>query len=163
MPQLYEGHLDAKGLKFAIVVGRFNDLITERMLSGALDALLRHNASDGDIDVIKVPGSFEIPFGVKRAAATGRYDAIVAVGALIRGATPHFEYISSQVTRALSTLSLEFDVPVAYGIITADTLEQALERAGTKAGNRGAEAAVSAIEMATLSRRLAGGRAAGKK
>jgi 6,7-dimethyl-8-ribityllumazine synthase len=155
MPHFFEGKLDAKGLKFAVVMGRFNDLITERLLAGALDALIRHNASEDDIDVIKVPGSFEIPLAAKKAAETGRYNAIVAIGALIRGATPHFDYIASQVARCLSSISLEHDIPITFGIITAETLEQAIERAGTKAGNRGAEAALSAIEMACLAKMLA--------
>lgn len=154
MPHFFEGKLDAKGLKFAVVMGRFNDLITERLLAGALDVLVRHNASEDDIDVIKVPGSFEIPLAAKKAAETKRYDAIVAIGALIRGATPHFDYIASQVARCLSSIALEHGIPVTFGIITADTLEQAIERAGTKAGNRGAEAALSAIEMACLAKIL---------
>lgn len=156
MPNIIEGKLDAKGLRFAIVVGRFNNLITERMQAGAVDMLLRHNASDKDIDIILVPGSFEIPLAVKKAALLKRYDAIVAIGALIRGATPHFDYISSEVSKGISSVALELNIPVAYGIITAETLEQAIERAGTKVGNRGAEAALSAIEMINLSKALSG-------
>ncbi|MEE9252993.1 MAG: 6,7-dimethyl-8-ribityllumazine synthase [Thermodesulfobacteriota bacterium] len=158
MPGVYEGKLDAKGLKFAIIVGRFNDFITDRLLGGAMDVLVRHNASEKDIDIIKVPGSFEIPIAAKMAAKKNRYNAIIAVGALIRGATPHFEYIASEVSRGLSQISLEHEIPVAYGMITADTLEQAIERAGTKAGNRGGEAAMSAIEMANLFKSLSKGR-----
>lgn len=158
MPNIIEGKLDAKGLKFAIVVGRFNDLITERMQAGAVDVLLRHNASDKDIDIIRVPGSFEIPLAVKKAALLKRYDAIVAIGALIRGATPHFDYVASEVSKGISSIALELNIPVTYGIITAETLEQALERAGTKAGNRGADAALSAIEMINLSKALSGNR-----
>jgi 6,7-dimethyl-8-ribityllumazine synthase len=154
MPHIYEGKLDATGFKFAIVVSRFNSLITDRMVEGALDVLLRHNASDSDIDIIKVPGSFEIPFGVKKAAQSGKYDAIIAIGAIIRGETPHFGFLASEVTRALNWISLEFDVPVACGVITTETLEQAIERAGVKAGNRGGEAAFSAIEMANLVKAL---------
>jgi 6,7-dimethyl-8-ribityllumazine synthase len=154
MPQIYEGNFDATGLRFAIVVSRFNSLITERMVEGALDVIVRHNASESDIDIIKVPGSFEIPIAVKKAARSGRYDAVIAIGAIIRGATPHFDYLASEVTRRLVEISLEFDIPVASGIITTETLEQAIERAGVKAGNRGAEAAFSAIEMASLSRVL---------
>lgn len=154
MPQIYEGNFDATGLRFAIVVSRFNSLITGRMVEGALDVLVRHNASESDVDVIKVPGAFEIPIAVKRAARSGRYDAIIAIGAIIRGATPHFDYLASEVTKRLVEISLEFDIPVASGIITTETLEQAIERAGVKAGNRGAEAASSAIEMANLSRVL---------
>lgn len=156
MPNIIEGKLDAKGLRFAIVVGRFNDLITERMQAGAVDVLLRHNASDKDIDIIRVPGSFEIPLAVKKAALLKKYDAIVAIGALIRGATSHFDYVASEVSKGISSIALELNIPVTYGIITAETLEQALERAGTKAGNRGAEAALSAIEMINLSRALSG-------
>lgn len=156
MPNIIEGKLDAKGLKFAIVVGRFNDLITERMQAGAVDVLLRHNASDKDIDIIRVPGSFEIPLAVKKAALLRKYDAIVAIGALIRGATPHFDYVASEVSKGISSIALELNIPVTYGIITAETLEQALERAGSKAGNRGAEAALSAIEMINLSKALSG-------
>ena len=154
MPQIYEGNFDATGLRFAVVVSRFNSLITGRMVEGALDVIVRHNASESDIDIIKVPGAFEIPIAVKRAAKSGRYDAIIAIGAIIRGATPHFNYLASEVTKRLVEISLEFDIPVASGIITTETLEQAIERAGVKAGNRGAEAAFSAIEMASLSRVL---------
>jgi 6,7-dimethyl-8-ribityllumazine synthase len=154
MPQTYEGKLDATGLKFAIVVSRFNSLITERMVEGALDVLLRHNASPSDIDIIKVPGSFEIPIAVKKAAKSDKYDAVIAIGAIIRGETPHFDYLASHVIKGLTGISLEFDIPVASGVITTETLEQAIERAGTKAGNRGGEAALSAIEMANLSRML---------
>ena len=130
MPQIYEGKLDAKGLKFAIVVSRFNSFITDRMVEGALDVLVRHGASQSDIDIIKVPGSFEIPLGVKTAAKSKKYDAVVAVGAIIRGETPHFDYLSSEVTKELSVIGLEFGVPVACGVITTETLEQAIERAG---------------------------------
>jgi 6,7-dimethyl-8-ribityllumazine synthase len=154
MPRIYEGKFDAKGLKFAIVVSRFNSFITDRMVEGALDVLIRNNASESDIDIIKVPGSFEIPLGVKKAAKSNKYDAIIAIGAVIRGETPHFSYLASEVTKGLVGISLEFDIPVAYGVITAETLEQAIERAGTKAGNRGGEAAFSAIEMANLFRVL---------
>ncbi|HEX3035909.1 MAG TPA: 6,7-dimethyl-8-ribityllumazine synthase [Thermodesulfobacteriota bacterium] len=154
MPQIYEGNFDATGFRFVIVVSRFNGLITGRMVEGALDVIVRHNASESDIDIIKVPGAFEIPIAVKRAARSGRYDAVIAIGAIIRGATPHFDYLASEVTKRLLEISLEFDIPVASGIITTETLEQAIERAGVKAGNRGAEAAFSAIEMASLSRLL---------
>ncbi|MBI2487451.1 MAG: 6,7-dimethyl-8-ribityllumazine synthase [Deltaproteobacteria bacterium] len=150
----FEGKLDAKGLKFAIVVSRFNSFITDKMVEGALDVLLRHNASEPDIDIIKVPGSFEIPFGVKTAAGSNKYDAIIAIGAIIRGETPHFDYLASQVTKELSALGLQFGIPVASGVVTTETLEQAIERAGAKAGNRGGEAALSAIEMANLIKQL---------
>ncbi|MGH7792652.1 MAG: 6,7-dimethyl-8-ribityllumazine synthase [Thermodesulfobacteriota bacterium] len=151
---LFEGKLDAKGLKFAIVVSRFNSFITDKMVEGALDVLLRHNASQPDIDIIKVPGSFEIPLGVKTAASLNKYDAIIAIGAIIRGETSHFNYLASQVTKELSSLSLQSGIPVAAGVVTTETLEQAIERAGAKAGNRGGEAAFSAIEMANLMKQL---------
>lgn len=154
MPQIYEGKLDARGLKFAIVVSRFNSFITDRMVEGALDVLVRHNASPSDIDIVKVPGSFEIPLGVKTVAKLNKYDAIIAIGAIIRGETSHFDYLASEVTKALSAIGLEFGIPVASGVITTDTLEQAIERAGSKAGNRGGEAASSAIEMINLIRAL---------
>jgi len=151
----FEGKLDAKGLKFAIIVSRFNSFITDRMVEGALDVLMRHDASDADIDIIKVPGSFELPFGVKTAATSKKYDAIIAIGAIIKGETSHFDYLASQVTKELSALGLQLGVPVASGVITTETLEQAIERAGAKAGNRGGEAALSAIEMANLTKLLA--------
>jgi 6,7-dimethyl-8-ribityllumazine synthase len=156
MANTYEGRLDAKGLKFAVVVSRFNDFITDRLLGGAIDILLRHNASDADIDVIKVPGSYELLFAVKKAAEKKKYNAVIALGAIIRGETPHFDYLSSAVTSHLVSISLEMDIPVCSGVITTETLEQAIERAGSKAGNRGAEAALSAIEMANLTKTLAG-------
>jgi 6,7-dimethyl-8-ribityllumazine synthase len=154
MPKVYEGNLDAKGLKFAVVVSRFNDFITDRLVSGAVDVLLRHNASDSDIDIIRVPGSYELLFAVKKAAEKKRYNAIVALGAIIRGETPHFDYLASAVTKKIASISLEMDVPVASGVLTTETLQQAIERAGSKAGNRGAEAAYSAIEMANLTKIL---------
>jgi 6,7-dimethyl-8-ribityllumazine synthase len=154
MPKIYEGNLDAKGLKFALIVSRFNDFITEKLVSGAVDVLLRHNASESDIDIIRVPGSYEILYAIKKAAERKRYDAIVALGAIIRGETPHFEYLSSAVTKKIASISLQMDVPVASGVLTTETLQQAIERAGSKAGNRGAEAAYSAIEMANLTKIL---------
>lgn len=154
MPKIYEGNLDAKGLKFAVVVSRFNDFVTERLLSGAVDVLLRHNASEADIDIIKVPGSYELLFAVKKAAERKKYNAIIALGAIIRGETPHFDYLASAVTKKIASISLEMDVPVASGVLTTDTLQQAIERAGGKAGNRGAEAAYSAVEMANLTKIL---------
>lgn len=154
MPKIFEGKLDAKGLKFAVVVSRFNDFITDRLLGGAVDVLVRHNASEDDIDVIKVPGSYELLYAVKKAAEKKRYNAIIVLGAIIRGETPHFDYLSSTVTREVASLGLQMDLPVASGIITTETLEQAIERAGSKAGNRGAEAAFSAIEMANLTKTL---------
>lgn len=154
MPQIYEGKLDAKGLKFAVVVSRFNDFITQRLMSGAIDVLNRHNASDKDIDIIKVPGSFELLFAVKKAAESKKYNAIIALGAIIRGQTSHFEFLASTVTGHLASIGLEQGIPVSSGVITTETLEQAIERAGSKAGNRGADAAYSAIEMANLTKIL---------
>lgn len=154
MPKKYEGNLDAKGLKFAVVVSRFNDFITERLLSGALDVLHRHNASDDDIDLIRVPGSYELLFAVKKAAERKKYNAVIVLGAIIKGETPHFNYLSSVVTSTIASISLEMDVPVASGVLTTETVQQAIERAGSKAGNRGAEAAYSAIEMANLTKIL---------
>lgn len=154
MVKNYEGFLDAKGMKFAIVSSRFNSFITDKLVEGALDILIRHNASENNIDIVKVPGSYEISFAVKKLLETKKYDAIIAVGAIIRGETPHYDYLSSEVTKRLVSLSLEFNVPVSSGIITTENLEQAIERAGSKAGNRGSEAAISAIEMANLVKNL---------
>lgn len=150
MPKVFQGHLSAKGKRFGIIVSRFNELICSKLLEGALDCLIRSGCNENDIEVAWVPGSFEIPVAAKRFAASKKYNAIICLGAVIRGATPHFEYISAEVTKGIAQVSLEFDIPVAYGIITPDTLEQALERAGTKAGNKGWDAAQSAIEMADL-------------
>jgi len=152
MPHVFEGKLDAKGLKFAIIASRFNDLITSHMVSGALGVLQRHNASDSNIDLLKVPGSFELPFAVKTAAMSSKYDAIIAIGVIIRGETPHFGYLASMVTNELARISLEYNTPVVSGVLTTETLEQAIERGGTKAGNRGGEAARGAIEMANLNK-----------
>lgn len=154
MSKLIEGALSAKGLKFALVVSRFNDFIGDRLKEGALDTLLRSGADDKDIDTIKVPGSFEMPVVVKTLAKKGKYDAIICLGAIIRGATPHFEYVASEAARGIARISLEEGIPVAFGIITADNLEQAIERAGTKSGNKGKDAALSAIEMANLLKKL---------
>lgn len=145
-----EGKLDARGLKTAVVASRFNDFITTKLVEGALDCLLRHNADESDITIIRVPGSFEIPLTAQKAAASGSYDAIVCLGALIRGQTPHFDYIASEVTKGVAQVSLQTGLPVTFGVVTADTLEQAVDRAGAKAGNKGFEAALSAIEMANL-------------
>ncbi len=145
-----EGGLSAEGLKFAIIVSRFNNLITEKLLEGAIDCIIRHGGSEDNITLIRVPGSFEIPLAAKRAAKSGSYDAVICLGAVIRGATPHFEYVSAEVTKGIAQVSLETEVPVAYGILTTDTIEQAIERAGTKMGNKGFDAALTAIEMANL-------------
>ncbi|NLH99456.1 MAG: 6,7-dimethyl-8-ribityllumazine synthase [Chthonomonadales bacterium] len=155
MGQIYEGKLVAEGLRFGIVASRWNSFITERMLSGALDALVRHGAADGDITTARVPGTWEIPLVAQRMASSGKFDAIVCVGCLIRGATPHFDYLAAEVTKGLAHITLETGVPVTYGIITVENLEQAIERAGSKAGNKGAEAATAAIEMANLLRAMA--------
>ena len=150
MTKHYEGILIGKGLKFAVVVSRFNELITTRLLEGARDALLRHGVEEKDIDTAWTPGCFEIPLIAKRLAQSEQYNAVICLGAVIRGDTPHFEYVASEVTRDIGRVSLDTSLPIIYGIITADTLEQAIQRAGTKEGNRGFVAAVSAIEMANL-------------
>jgi len=150
MPKTFEGNLLAEGNKFVLIVSRFNDFITDRLVGGAMDALLRCGAKDTDIDIVKVPGAFEIPLVAQKIAAKGHYDAVVCLGAVIRGATPHFDYVSAEVSKGIAMVSLQSEVPVIFGIITADTIEQAIERAGTKAGNKGWSAAMSAIEMANL-------------
>ena len=154
MPRIIEGEISAKGLTVAIVVSRFNDFISKPLLDGALDALRRHGASDDQITIVKVPGCFEIPSMAKKLALDSRFDCVICLGAVIRGATPHFEYISSQVARGIASVALESQIPVAFGVITTDTLEQAIERAGTKSGNKGWDAAVSAMEMVNLSKAL---------
>jgi 6,7-dimethyl-8-ribityllumazine synthase len=150
MPTYIEGNISAKGVACAIVVSRFNDFICQRLLEGALDALKRHGASDDRITVVKVPGAFEIPAMAKKLSLSGQFQCLICLGAVIRGATPHFEYISSQVARGIATIALESTIPVSFGMITSDTLEQAIERAGAKSGNKGWDAAVSAMEMVSL-------------
>ncbi len=150
MGKRFEGMLVGKGLKFGLVLSRFNEFITKKLLEGAQDALLRHGVNEEDIETAWVPGSFEIPLVAKKLAETKRYDAVICLGTVIRGGTPHFEYIAAEVTKGIAKVGLETGLPVIYGIITADTLEQAIERAGTKEGNKGFDAAVSAIEMANL-------------
>ena len=150
MSKLFEGMLLGKGLKFGVVVSRFNEFITRKLLDGAQDALLRHGVNEEDIDIAWVPGAFEVPLVAKKLAQTKRYDAVICLGAVVRGGTPHFEYIAAEVTKGVANVGLETGLPIVYGIITADTLGQAIERAGTKAGNRGFDAAVDAIEMANL-------------
>lgn len=152
--KITQGELQAKGLKFGIVVSRFNEFITARLLEGAEDALARHGAKAEDIEAVKVPGSFEIPLLAKRLAQSGRFDAVICLGTVIRGATPHFEYVASEVTKGIAQVSLETGVPVSFGILTTDTIEQAVERAGTKSGNKGWDAALSAIEMAQVLKKL---------
>lgn len=149
-----QGNLNADGLKFAIVLSRFNGFVTQRLLEGALDALTRTGAAEGDIDVFKVPGSFEIPLAAKKASGTGRYHAVICLGALIQGETPHFNYLCSEVTKGVASVSLDSETPVSFGVITAESTEQAINRAGLKSGNKGFEAAMSAVEMANLLRQL---------
>lgn len=150
MPKIFEGKLDARGKRVALVVSRFNDLVTSRLTSGALDCLIRHGASEGDISIFKVPGSFEISPLCKKLATSKNFDAVIAIGTVIRGDTPHFDYIAREVAKGVAQAGMESDVPVVFGVLTTDTLEQALERAGAKAGNKGAEAALSAIELMSL-------------
>jgi len=150
----YEGHLVARGLRFAIVVSRFNEFISTRLLDGALDALKRHDADMELVDIAWVPGSFEIPLVASRLAESGKYDALICLGAVIRGSTPHFEYVAAEVSKGIARVNLEKGVPAAFGIITADSIEQAVERAGAKQGNKGWQAALTAVEMANLLRQL---------
>ncbi|MFO8165767.1 MAG: 6,7-dimethyl-8-ribityllumazine synthase [Desulfatiglandales bacterium] len=154
MPKYIEGEISAKGVACAIVVSRFNDFICQRLLDGALDALKRHGASDDQITIVKVPGAFEIPAMAKKLSLKGKFECVICLGAIIRGATPHFEYISSQVARGIASIALEGTIPVSFGMITSDTLEQAIERAGAKSGNKGWDAAVSAMEMVSLFKAL---------
>jgi 6,7-dimethyl-8-ribityllumazine synthase len=148
------GDLGGQGSRFAIVAGRFNSFIVDHLVKGAVDTLQRHGVEAKAIDLVQVPGAFEIPLAAQRLAATKQYDAIIALGCVIRGATPHFEYVAGECAKGIAAVALKFDLPVAFGVLTVDTLEQAVERAGTKAGNKGAEAAVSALEMASLLKRL---------
>lgn len=152
--QSIEGALRAEGLRFAIVASRWNDLIVSRLIGGAQDTLRRMGAGEANIHLVRVPGSFEIPLATKKLALSGSYDAIICLGAIIRGETPHFDYLAADVTKGLSAIALETGVPIAYGVITADTVEQAIDRAGVKAGNKGFEAAMTAIEMANLLKEL---------
>jgi 6,7-dimethyl-8-ribityllumazine synthase len=154
MPRTFEGSFSAAGIRAAIVVSRFNHFITDRLLEGAVDTLVRHGAKDEDLAVVRVPGAFEIPIVAKRLAASGDYDGVICVGAVIRGSTPHFDYIAAEVTKGIAHASLETGCPIAFGVLTTDTIEQAIERAGTKAGNKGAEAALTVIEMVNLLREL---------
>lgn len=147
---IYEAKLDAGKLKVAIVVSRFNSFLTDKLLDGALDCLTRHNASDKNIDVYKVPGAFEIPALISKLSDIKKYDAIIALGVIIRGDTPHFEYVANETTKGIASISIQKGIPVAFGIVTADNMEQAIERCGTKNGNKGFDAAMTAIEMANL-------------
>jgi 6,7-dimethyl-8-ribityllumazine synthase len=146
----HSGKLNAEGCKFAIIVARFNEFFSEKLLEGALDCLKRHGASEGDIDIIRVPGSFEIPYAASRLAKTKKYDSILCLGVVIRGQTPHYEYINSEVAKGVAKISLDNDLPVIFGLVTADTIEQAIERSGTKSGNKGFTAAMTSIEMVNL-------------
>lgn len=150
----FEGKLLAEGLKFGIVVGRFNEFISSKLLSAAIDALIRHGAEEEDINICWVPGAFEIPLAAQKMAGRNEYDAVITLGAVIRGSTPHFDYVSSETTKGVAKVSLDAGIPVIFGVLTTDTIEQAIERAGTKAGNKGWDAAMSAIEMASLLKQL---------
>jgi 6,7-dimethyl-8-ribityllumazine synthase len=154
MPRTYEGMLDAKGFRFGLVVSRFNELLTGRLLEGALDCLARHGARDDDVTVVKVPGAWEIPLVAERLAGSGKVDAVIGLGVLIRGATPHFDYIAAETAKGLAQVALSSGIPVSFGVLTTDTVEQALERSGSKAGNKGWQAAQASIEMVQLYRRL---------
>jgi len=152
--QEIEGQLTLRGARIALLVSRFNSFVVESLLSGAIDTLKRHGAEEHDLTVIRVPGAYEMPIAAKRLAVAQRYEAIIALGAVIRGGTPHFEYVAGECTKGLSSVSLQYDIPIAFGVLTVDSIEQAIERAGTKAGNKGAEAAMSAIEMVNLLREI---------
>lgn len=150
MSKTFEGKISAEGFSFAIIVSRFNDFISSKLVDGAMDALKRHGASDDQISVVKVPGAFEIPIATKKVLASGKYDAIICLGAVIRGATPHFDYVAAEVSKGIASVSLDSNIPVTFGVLTTDTLEQAIERAGSKAGNKGWDSAVAAMEMVNL-------------
>ncbi len=154
MTRVIEGHLNASGLKLAIAVSRYNDFITNRLLDGAMDTIVRSGGKAEDVDVVKVPGSFELPLAAKGLAQSKRYDGVICIGAVIRGSTPHFEHVATQVSKGLQNVMLDSGVPVAFGVVTADTLEQAIERAGSKHGNKGQQAALTVIEMANVLKRL---------
>ncbi|EIC28126.1 MULTISPECIES: 6,7-dimethyl-8-ribityllumazine synthase [Methylomicrobium] len=150
----FEGNFSAEGGKFCIIASRFNSFIVEQLEAGAIDTLVRHGANKADIHLVKAPGAFELPLVAQRVAASQKYHALIAIGAVIRGGTPHFEYVAGECVKGLAGVSLQYNVPVSFGVLTVDTIEQAIERAGTKAGNKGAEAALSAIEMVSLFNRL---------
>jgi len=154
--KIIEGELSVRGARFGIAVSRFNGFITEQLLQGALDTLIRHGVDAAHVDVVRAPGAYELPLVVKTMAASGKYDAVIALGTVIRGATPHFDYVAGECAKGLAQVSMSHELPVAFGVLTTDTIEQAIERAGTKAGNKGADAAMSAIEMVNLLRRLRG-------
>ena len=148
--KVIEGNMTVSGGRFCLLVARFNSFIVDQLEGGAIDTLLRHGAKIEDIEIVRVPGAFEMPLAAQRIAAKGKYDAVIGLGAVIRGGTPHFEHVAGEVTKGLATVSLQSDTPVAFGVLTVDSIEQAIERAGTKAGNKGAEAALSAIEMVNV-------------
>ncbi|MCB0821225.1 MAG: 6,7-dimethyl-8-ribityllumazine synthase [Bacteroidales bacterium] len=152
--KVIEGKLNAKGLKFGIVIGRFNEFIGSKLLGGALDALNRHDADDKDIEMVWAPGSYEIPLLAKKMAKSGKYDAVICLGAVIRGATPHFDYVANEVAKGVAQAGLETEVPIIFGVLTTDSIEQAIERAGTKSGNKGFDAAMAAIEMGNLMKQI---------
>jgi 6,7-dimethyl-8-ribityllumazine synthase len=154
MPRVLEGQLSAEGFKFGIIVSRFNDFISSRLVEGAMDALLRHGATEEQVSVIKVPGAFEIPLTAKKLAESGRYDAVICLGAVIRGSTPHFDYVAAEVSKGIASVALESRIPVTFGVLTTDNLEQAIERAGSKSGNKGYDGAMAAIEMVNLFKEL---------
>lgn len=154
MSTTIQGHLTAKGKKFAIIVGRFNEFISNKLLSGAIDCIIRHEGNEDNITIVWVPGSFEIPLVAKKIAESKKYDSVICLGAVIRGATPHFDYVSSEVSKGIASVGLETGVPVIFGVLTTDTIEQAVERAGTKAGNKGWDAALTAIEMVDLFQKI---------
>ena len=154
MPRIVEGQLSAEGFRFAIIVSRFNDFISSRLVEGAMDALKRHGAGEEQISVIKVPGAFEIPVVAKKLAGSNRFDALICLGAVIRGGTPHFDYVAAEVSKGIANVSLESKIPVTFGVLTTDNLEQAIERAGSKSGNKGYEASVAAIELVNLFKEL---------
>jgi 6,7-dimethyl-8-ribityllumazine synthase len=154
MSKTIEGQLSSAGLKFAIVVSRFNSFVSDRLLAGALDALVRTGCADGDIEIVKVPGSWEVPLAAKTIAGQRRHDAVICLSAVIRGDTPHFDYVAAEVSKGIASASLETGMPMAFGVLTTNTLEQAIDRAGTKGGNKGFDAAMTAVEMANLMRRL---------
>jgi len=156
MPKVLEGRLSAEGSRFAIIVSRFNDFICSRLMEGALDALVRHGCEEENIAIIKVPGAFEMPLAARKMARTGHYDAVICLGAVIRGATPHFDYVAAEVSKGIASVALESEIPVTFGVLTTDNLEQAIERAGSKSGNKGYEAAMAAIEMVNLFKELKG-------
>ena len=150
MPKIFEGKISGEGFRFAVIVSRFNDFICSKLVEGAMDALIRHGASDEQVSLIKVPGAFEIPIMAKKAADSNKYDAVICLGAVIRGSTPHFEYVAAEVSKGIASVGIESKIPVTFGVLTTDNLEQAIERAGSKSGNKGWDAAVAAMEMVNL-------------